>query len=197
MHTWVLRRRLRGRYHAEKLVLGITVKMLSPIAISRVFLYVGLLHCQTASCKFWPNLVLFFCMNFVLLLLMSVGQAAVTCRCRRKCPQPKCATCNRPGAAWWELCSRVLSSKLTSLHFIYPAVQNTNAIIIIIMGHGTRWLLNWFKRLADGSLLSPITAERQYFCSSACPLPFNGEMRSPSSARSLPPINHPLQLFLA
>ena len=35
------------------------------------------------------------------------------------------------------------------------------------------------------------------FCSSACPLPFNGEMRSPSSARSLPPINHPLQSFLA
>jgi len=33
--------------------------------------------------------------------------------------------------------------------------------------------------------------------SSACPLPFNGEMRSRSSARSLPPINHPLQSFLA
>ena len=64
-------------------------------------------------------------------------------------------------------------------------------------GHGTRWLLNWFKRLADGSHLSLRTAERQYFCSSACPLPFNGEMRSPSSARSLPPINHPLQSFLA
>ena len=64
-------------------------------------------------------------------------------------------------------------------------------------GHGTRWLLNWFKRLADGSHLSPRTAERQYFCSSACPLPFNEEMRSPSSARSLPPINHPLQSFLA
>jgi len=32
---------------------------------------------------------------------------------------------------------------------------------------------------------------------SACPLPFNGEMRSPSSARSLLPINHPLQSFLA
>jgi len=30
-----------------------------------------------------------------------------------------------------------------------------------------------------------------------CPLPFDGEMRSPSSARSLPPINHPLQSFLA
>ena len=42
------------------------------------------------------------------------------------------------------------------------------------------------------------TAERQYFYSSACPLPFNGEMRSlASSARSLPPINHPLQSFLA
>ena len=72
-------------------------------------------------------------------------------------------------------------------------------IIIIIIGLIiiTRWLLNWFKRLADGSHLSPKTAERQYFCSSACPLPFNGEMRSPSSARSLPPINHPLQSFLA
>ena len=64
-------------------------------------------------------------------------------------------------------------------------------------GHGTRWLLNWFKRLADGSHLSPRTEERQYFCSSACPFPFNGEMQSPSSARSLPPINHPLQSFLA
>ena len=64
-------------------------------------------------------------------------------------------------------------------------------------GHGTRWLLNWFKRLADGSHLSPRTAERQYFCPNACPLPFNGEMRSPSSASSLPPINHPLQSFLA
>jgi len=30
----------------------------------------------------------------------------------------------------------------------------------------------------------------------ACPLPFNGEMQSPSCARSLPPINHPLQSFL-
>ena len=64
-------------------------------------------------------------------------------------------------------------------------------------GHGTRWPLNWFKRLADGSHLSPRTAERQYFCSRACPLPSNEEMRSPSSARSLPPTNHPLQSFLA
>jgi len=31
------------------------------------------------------------------------------------------------------------------------------------------------------------------FCSSTCPLPFNEEMRSPSSARSLTPNNHQLQ----
>jgi len=37
---------------------------------------------------------------------------------------------------------------------------------------------------------------RQYFCFSACPLPFNGEMQSPCTARSLPPNNHPLQSFL-
>jgi len=84
---------------------------------------------------------------------------------------------------------------------LYYLGYNIFSIIIIIIIIGliiiTRWLLNWFKRLADGSHLSPRRAERQYFCSSAYPLPFNGEMRSPSSARSLPPINHPLQSFLA
>ena len=77
------------------------------------------------------------------------------------------------------------------------ALTSSSQLPLKLPGHGTRWLLNWFKRLADGSHLSPRTAERQYFCSSACPLPFNGEMRSPSSACSLPPINHPLQSFLA
>ena len=72
-------------------------------------------------------------------------------------------------------------------------LTSSSQLPLKLPGHGTRWLLNWFKRLADGSHLSPRTTERQYFCSSACPLPFNGEMRSPSSARSLPPINHPLQ----
>ena len=80
---------------------------------------------------------------------------------------------------------------------ILPALTSSSQLPLKLLGHGTRWLLNWFKRLADGSHLSPRTAERQYFCSSACPLPFNGEMRSRSSARSLPPINHPLQSFLA
>ena len=81
--------------------------------------------------------------------------------------------------------------------FVMRPLSPNNKLPLKLPGHGTRWLLNWFKRLADGSHLSPRPAERQYFCSSACPLPFNGEMRSPSSARSLPPINHPLQSFLA
>ena len=80
---------------------------------------------------------------------------------------------------------------------ILRVLTSSSQLPLKLPGHGTRWLLNWFKRLADGSHLSPRTAEEQYFCSSACPLPFNGEMRSPSSARSLPPINHPLQSFLA
>ena len=119
---------------------------------------------------------------------------------------------------YW-LCCRTTSSqkRFRSRHSLStrPHFFTHNLIIIIISivillvltsssqfplklpGHGNRWLLNWFKRLADGSHLSPRTAERQYFCFSACPLPFKGEMRSPSSARSLPPINHPLQSFLA
>ena len=80
---------------------------------------------------------------------------------------------------------------------ILLVLTSSSQLPLELPGHGTRWLLNWFKRLADGSHLSPRTVERQYFCSSACPLPFNGETLSPSSARSLPPINHPLQSFLA
>ena len=80
---------------------------------------------------------------------------------------------------------------------ILRVLTSSSQLPLKLPGHGTRWLLNWLKRLADGSHLSPRTAERQYFCSSACPLPFNEEMRSPSSARSLPQINHPLQSFLA
>ena len=76
-------------------------------------------------------------------------------------------------------------------------LTSSSQLPLKLPGHGTRWLLNWFKRLADGSHLSLRTAERQYFCSSACPLPFNGEMLSSSSARSLPPTDHPLLSFLA
>ena len=86
---------------------------------------------------------------------------------------------------------------IITILIILLALTSSSQLPLKLPGHGTRWLLNWFKRLADRSHLSPRTAERQYFCSSACPLPFNGEMRSPSSTRSLPPINYPLQSFLA
>ena len=59
--------------------------------------------------------------------------------------------------------------------FVMRPLSPNNKLPLKLPGHGTRWQLNWFKRLADGSHLSPRTAERQYFCSSACPLPFNGE----------------------
>ena len=62
---------------------------------------------------------------------------------------------------------------------ILRVLTSSSQLPLKLPGHGTRWLLNWFKRLADGSHLSSRTAEKQYFCSSACPLPFNREMRSP------------------
>ena len=67
----------------------------------------------------------------------------------------------------------------------------------VAIGHGTRWLLSWFRKLAGGSQRSLRTPGRQHSCFSACPLLFNREMRSPSSARSLPPNKHSGQLFLS
>ena len=46
---------------------------------------------------------------------------------------------------------------------ILQVLTSSSQLPLKLPGHGTRWLLNWFKRLADGSHLSPRTAERQYF----------------------------------
>jgi len=56
---------------------------------------------------------------------------------------------------------------------ILPALTSSSQLPLKLLGHGTRWLLSWFRKLAGGSHLSPRTPGRQYFCSSACPLPFN------------------------
>ena len=69
---------------------------------------------------------------------------------------------------------------------ILPAITSSSQLPLKLLGHGTRWLLSWFRKLAGRSHFSLRTPGRQCFCSCACPLPFNGEMRSPSSARSLP-----------
>jgi len=78
-----------------------------------------------------------------------------------------------------------------------PAVTFSSQLPFKRLGHGTRWLLSWFRKLAGGSQWSLRTPGRQHSCFSACPLLFNGEMRSPSSARSLPLNKHPLQSFLS
>jgi len=57
---------------------------------------------------------------------------------------------------------------------ILPALTSSSQLPLKLLGHGTRWLLGWFGKLAGGSHLALRTPGRQYFCSSACPLPFNG-----------------------
>ena len=46
---------------------------------------------------------------------------------------------------------------------ILRVLTSSSQLPLKLPGYGTRWLLNWFKRLADGSHLSPRTAEKQYF----------------------------------
>jgi len=69
---------------------------------------------------------------------------------------------------------------------ILPALTSSSQLPLKLLGHGTRWLLSWFRKLAGGSHLSLRTPGRQCFCSSACPLSFNGGMRSPPTALSPP-----------
>jgi len=46
--------------------------------------------------------------------------------------------------------TRRLPTSLTSI-VILPALTSSFQLPLKLLGHGTRWLLNWFKRLAGGS----------------------------------------------
>ena len=100
-------------------------------------------------------------------------------------------TACRPGAAADKAAANKSSKycDLAGTHLFFPVAIET-------AGTWNQMAVELIQEI--GRRITLVTEDsRQYFCSSACPLPFNGEMRSPSSARSLPPINHPLKSFLA
>jgi len=86
--------------------------------------------------------------------------------------------------------SSTLTTRLPSHpHLLVITQNNNNKVAIETAGTWNQMAVELVQEI--GRRITLVTED------SACPLPFNGEMRSSSSARSLPPINHPLQSFLA